>query len=467
MASYYLENGMSAQALEHFFAQNAQLHNTMQGVVVWKNGRVVAKAAPAPYCVTDKGELYSLSKSFCSTAVGMLIDEGRLQLSDKLADLFPAESRGGDPRLCQATVEDLLTMRTGHPSCVMPRIARSVDPIRAFFRQPTQYTPGTHFAYNTAATWMLSAILQKITGMTVADYLEPRLFAPLGITGQRWNSCAGVTEGGIGLHVSADDIWKLGVLYLQKGVWEGKRLLSEQWVDNATAPHADNSMNGSPDWCAGYGFQFWNNAGDGYRGDGAFGQLCMVLPEKNAVVAVRALVSDMQREVELVQELAEQIDASASEPSPQGIEGFAPLQGGSCPFTGLYACRTNPFGWTQLRIAEESGLLTLSFSDGISWQTMRFGANTWEDSSFIASRYCPKLVELQDNAYPEPISFAGSWEEAAEGVRMLCRYRSTPHVEEILLSATEDGIRLQITPEHLRAKGASLLTAVKIGGDRS
>ncbi|MDO4741173.1 MAG: serine hydrolase [Eubacteriales bacterium] len=462
MAEYMLETGASGRAVEEFFRANGEIGNLIEGVVVWKGGKVLAKAAPEPYSVYDKGELYSLSKSFCSTAVGMLIAEGKMRLDERIAAIFPKEAEGGDEGLRQATVRDLLTMRTGHAACVMPALSRSLDPIRAFFRQETAFAPGERFAYNTAATYMLSAAVQKKTGMTVQDYLEPRLFEPLGIRGQSWGRCAGVSEGGIGLHLSADDIWRLGVLYLQGGVWEGRRLLTEEWVRDAQTPHADNSMNGTPDWCAGYGYQFWNNAGDGFRGDGAFGQLCMVLPEKNAVVAVRALVQDMQREVELVQKLAEEIDRGGE--GEGALPAHAPLAGGECGFAGLYRCERNEFGWTQLRIEENEGELILRMQDGERAQEMHFGAGKWADTAFWAKRYCPKLVGLQDNLYREEIRFAGSWEQTQDGARMLCRYRSTPHVEQIALTLRDGRLEMRWSPEELRAKRASVLKAERIGG---
>lgn len=462
MAEYILKQGMSGLALEEFFRENSKIGNSIEAVLVWKDGRVVAKGAPEPYSVYDKGELYSLSKSFCSTAVGLCIAEGKMALDERIADIFPKESADGDENLCKATVQDLLTMRTGHAACVMPALSRAIDPVSAFFRQKTDYAPGERFAYNTAATYILSAAVQKRTGMTVADYLEPRLFEPLGIRGQVWNKCAGVSEGGIGLHLGADDIWKLGVLYLQKGVWEGKRLLPEEWTMDARQPHADNSMNGTPDWCAGYGYQFWNNAGDGFRGDGAFGQLCMVLPEKNAVVAVRALVKDMQREVELVQKLAAQIDSGA--PGEGSLPPHAPLSGGKADISGLYRCEWNEFGWTQMRIGFEEDDLVIRMQDGAKAQEMRFGAGKWAESRFFAKRYCPKLVGLQDNLYTEEIRFAGSFEATENGAKILCRYLSTPHVEEISLTVKDGELEMRWTPDELRAKGASCLKAEKIGG---
>lgn len=461
MAEYFLEQGMSGLAVEEFFAENRKAGNTIEAIVLWKDGRVVARVAPEPYSVYDKGELYSLSKSFCSTAIGMLFDEGKIALDEKIADIFPKEAQETDANLKKATVQDLLTMRTGHAQCVMPHLSRALDPVGAFFRQKATYEPGTRFVYNTAATWMLSAALQKKTGMTVADYLEPRLFEPLGIRGQVWNKCAGISEGGIGLHVSADDIWKLGVLYLQKGVWEGRRLLSEEWVLDAQKPHADNSNNGTEDWCAGYGYQFWRNAQCGFRGDGAFGQLCIILPEKNAVLAVRALADDMQTEIRLAQRLVSDIDSGVE--GAGRVETYAPLAGGESTLAGLYRCETNAFGWTQMRISFENGNMSICVQDGAEQQNMLFGGGTWQESDFCAKRYCPKLVGLQDNSYIERIRFAGSWEKTEQGTHMICRYRSTPHVEEIFVQERDGMLEMRWTSEELRAKGASMLRARKIG----
>ena len=147
-----------------------------------------------------------------------------------------------------------------------------------------EFEPGTHFCYNNAATFMLSEIVGKYAGMTVYDFLSLRLFEPLGINNAHWNSFAdGNSQGAVGLHVSTDYAAKLGLLYLNKGVYNGRRILSENWIKAATKVWSDTSTNGTQDWTSGYGFQFWKNFRDGFRGDGAFGQLCMVFPSKNNI----------------------------------------------------------------------------------------------------------------------------------------------------------------------------------------
>ena len=134
---------------------------------------------------------------------------------------------------------------------------------------------------------MLSAIVQKATGQTVLDYLQPRLFEPLGIEQPTWEtSPQGISTGGYGLSIRTEDIAKFGQLYLQKGKWQGKQLVPASWVEAATARQTSNGSNPNSDWDQGYGYQFWRCRHGAYRGDGAFGQYCIVLPEQDAVIAI-------------------------------------------------------------------------------------------------------------------------------------------------------------------------------------
>jgi hypothetical protein len=163
------------------------------------------------------------------------------------------------------------------------------------------HKPGTHFKYNTPATFMCSAIVQKLTGLTVAEYLKPRLFDPLGITQPVWNTnWQGISLGGYGLNVTTEDIARFGQLYLQKGEWQGRQLLDPKWVDLATSRQVSNGSNPKSDWDQGYGFQFWRCRNGAYRGDGAFGQYCIVLPEQDAVIAITSGVKDMQGVLNLI-----------------------------------------------------------------------------------------------------------------------------------------------------------------------
>jgi len=154
---------------------------------------------------------------------------------------------------------------------------------------------------NTPGSYMLSAIVQKVTGQTVLDYLRPRLFEPLGIENPEWGSSPqGVTFGGWGLKIRTEDIAKFGQLYLQQGKWHGKQLVPAAWVEQATAKQVSNGSDPTKDWDQGYGFQFWRCRHHAYRGDGANGQFCIVLPEQDAVIAITADTRDMQAELNVV-----------------------------------------------------------------------------------------------------------------------------------------------------------------------
>ena len=172
---------------------------------------------------------------------------------------------------------------------------------RRFLSHPVPFKPGTHFLYNSGATYMLSAIVQKVTGQTVREYLTPRLFVPLGIESPTWvSSPQGINAGAYGLSVRTEDIAKLGQLYLQRGKWNGKQLIPAAWVDEATARQTSNGSSPTSDWDQGYGYQFWRSRHNTYRGDGAFGQYMMVIPEFDAVVAITSGVRDMQSVMNLV-----------------------------------------------------------------------------------------------------------------------------------------------------------------------
>src|SRR5262249_2958918 len=194
---------------------------------------------------------------------------------------------------------DLPRMPTGHKT-EPPR--KPDEPwTKTFLAQPVPFKPGTHFLYNTSATYMLSAAVQKATGQTVLDYLKPRLFEPLGIEKPTWEaSPQGISAGGYGLSVRTEDIAKFGQLYLQKGKWQGKQLVPEGWVEAATARQTSNGSNPRSDWDQGYGYQFWRCRHGAYRRDGAFGQYCVVLPDQDAVIAITAGVRDLQAVLNLV-----------------------------------------------------------------------------------------------------------------------------------------------------------------------
>ncbi len=288
------EEGVSSAGILAFVEAVEQKIDALHSFVLVRHGHVVAEGYWAPYNAQSPHELYSLSKSFTSTAVGMATAEGKISVDDEVLKFFPGAAPAElSENLKAMRVRDLLRMSTGQTE----EVPTAPDKIstKSFLAQPVPFKPGTHFKYNTPATYMLSAIVQKATGMTVLDYLRPRLFEPLGIERPVWSTSAqGITLGGYGLRIRTMDIARFGQLYLQKGKWQGRQLLPASWVEAATALQTSNGSNPDSDWDQGYGYQFWRCRYGAFRGDGAFGQYCIVMPAQDAVLAITSGVKDMQ-----------------------------------------------------------------------------------------------------------------------------------------------------------------------------
>lgn len=290
----------------------------LQSVMIAKHGKVIYEkwmnggAADTPHV------MHSVSKSFCATAVGMLVDDGKLNVTDKVIDFFPDQLPAEVSNNLKAmTVRDLLTMNCGHETEPRTRGAdtNNVDWVSAFLAHPVTKQPGTWYCYNSIGTYMLSAIVQKVTGQKVVDFLTPRLFEPLCIDKPRWDeSPQGINCGGWGLFIKTEDMLKFGQLFLQQGQWGGKQLLSREWVAEASKFQVPSVPAGTrPDeveakglntdncaWLLGYGYQMWRCPDNAYRADGARGQYIIVMPDQDAVIAITADSPDLQAELENV-----------------------------------------------------------------------------------------------------------------------------------------------------------------------
>ena len=300
------QQGVSSDAVRDFIETADNQIHTLHSFMLVRHGHVIAEAWWKPESAEKRHVMWSLSKSFTSTAIGLAVAEGKLTLDDPVLKFFPEEAPAeASENLKAMRVRDLLSMSGGHE--VEPKFSFETGPaVKGFLAHPVTQKPGTFFRYNTPGTYMLSAILTKTTGQTVIDYLKPRLFEPLGIESPVWDASAeGYSLGGYGLHIRTEDIAKFGQLYLQRGQWNGQRLLTEKWIDEATSKQVDNSKAPSgktSDWQQGYGFQFWRCQHNCYRGDGRDGQICLVIPEHDAVIAITAQTGQMQGELDLVWE---------------------------------------------------------------------------------------------------------------------------------------------------------------------
>ncbi|MET7454621.1 serine hydrolase domain-containing protein [Streptomyces sp. NPDC005574] len=299
-------------------------------VMVLRHGHLVASGWWAPYTAERPHLLYSLSKSFTATAAGIAVGEGLLRLDDPVISFFPEfEADITDPRSRAMLVRHVASMSSGHLAETFD-LARETDRtelVRGFLLVPPDRDPGTVFAYNQPATYTLAAIVQRLTGQSLTDYLRPRLLDPLGIGEVAWQRDRHGRELGFsGLHAATDAIARLGQLYLRDGVWNGRRLLPEGWAADATRAHVATADATAPDarsdWQHGYGFQFWRSRpGYGYRGDGAYGQFCLVLPEQDAVVALTGATTEMQEVLDLVWAHLLPAFASAPRTARRGGEG--------------------------------------------------------------------------------------------------------------------------------------------------
>ena len=286
-----------------------------------RHGHVVAEGWWRPYSAERPHLLYSLSKSFTSTAAAFAAAEGLLDLDDTVVSHFPEfEADITDAGSRSMRIRHVAAMASGHEQETLTRALAldSHEPVRGFLLIPPDRPPGTVFAYNQPCTYSLASIIQRNAGMALTSYLRPRLFDPLGISEVGWHTFPpGRQQGFTGLHARTEDVAKLGQLYLQRGRWDGSQLISEEWVAEATSRQIDNPNQSNPDWRQGYGFQFWMSR-HGYRGDGAFGQFCVVLPEQDAVVVTTASTADMQAVLDLMwAHLLPALGESAPEASAQ------------------------------------------------------------------------------------------------------------------------------------------------------
>ena len=286
-----------------------------ESLMILKHGKVLFEDWYGTAAPDKPHAMHSVSKSFTATAVGMCVDEGLLKVTDKLVDFFPDNlPEEVSDNLAACTVYDLLTMNCGQESSPNYRNATE-EWVTAFLAEPFVHEPGTWYYYNTLGTYMLSAIVTKVTGQKVLDYLTPRLFEPLCIEIPFWEeSPQGINAGGYGLEIKTEDMAKFGQLFLQKGMWDGKQLVSSEWVEEASKYQVPSVPAGSrpdnvaekgltPENCTfmlGYGYQMWRCPDNAYRADGARGQYIMIIPDSDAVVACTADTDNLQAEQDLI-----------------------------------------------------------------------------------------------------------------------------------------------------------------------
>ena len=262
-------------------SKDTEMHHFM----ALRHGKVICECNFAPYPKGMWHITHSMCKSITGMAIGMLIEEEKLKLDENIYDIFPdhinAFSKIFRPVI---TVENLLTMTSGI-TFNESGIVSGNDWLGSFLNASVNGKPGTEFQYNSLNTYVLSAIVTKRTGETLTEYLTPRLFGPLGITKYYWETCPkGITKGGWGLFLCAEDMAKLGQLYLQKGKWNGQQLVSEYWIEISTARHLKTQND-----TYGYGYQLWMEQRPGsFEYNGMLGQNVIIYPDMDMVLVTNA-----------------------------------------------------------------------------------------------------------------------------------------------------------------------------------
>ncbi|MDD2438221.1 MAG: ChbG/HpnK family deacetylase [Massilibacteroides sp.] len=304
---------ITTKNIQNYLADVKKHKQDLHSLMILRHGKVVYETWLGDNAANKPHILNSVSKTFTATAIGFAVQEQLLSVEDPLINFFPEYLPNTvSENLKAVKIKDLLTMSVGHdkdPTTDVKGLTQPGDWERMFLSTPVVHKPGTKFVYNSLATYMLSAIIQKVTGHTVLDYLYPRLFRPLGIVGAKWEkSPTGVNTGGWGLFIKTEDMAKMGQFMLQKGNWKGKQLLSKAWFEEATTSKIQQPPVWTPekikikdsDWIQGYGYQIWRCRHNAYRADGANGQFIIVLPEKDAVIVTTADINDMQAEINLI-----------------------------------------------------------------------------------------------------------------------------------------------------------------------
>jgi CubicO group peptidase (beta-lactamase class C family) len=478
------KEGVSAAAISSFIDAASHSRTEFHSFIFLRHGKVVAEGWWNPYAPNLKHALYSTSKSFTAAAVGFALTEGRLHLTDKVVSFFPNDVPNPVPAfLAELTVKDVLMMSDGMEPDPSPVVASDTNWARKFLATPILHEPGTKFLYNSAGTYMLAAIVQKVTGQTVLDYLKPRLFEPLGITGEDWEtSPQGVNTGGWGLRLKTEDMAKFGQLYLQGGKWKGKQILPQSWVTEATTmkilqePDAPQTKKDSSDWLQGYCYQMWRCRHNGVRADGAFGQYIIMLPDEDAVIAITAETPDMQEEINLIWQYLLPAMHSGSLPADPNADGqlkqqltvlaLPPAPATASANSGLLDGKTfdlqpNPRKMQAITFNLTGDHYQLTVKGDTATYELNFGDGRWANG--LTTRPGPMLTgrAIHQEVGLPAFQTAGSYQWTDDHtLKLVLRYIESPHTETLICHVDGNKLTIDDQTSFLYGKGTVTIQGV-------
>ncbi|MDQ2863212.1 MAG: beta-lactamase family protein [Bacteroidota bacterium] len=448
--------GVSSQGIIDFIDAANKSKTEFHSFMLLRHGKVIAEGWWNPYRAGLRHSLYSCSKSFTATAVGFALAEKKLSLNDKVVSFFPNELPDTVSNyLKELTVKDVLMMSDGmEPDPSFKVSAVDSDWVKGFLATPIVHEPGTTFLYNSLGTYMLSAIVQKITGEKVMDYLQPRFFEPLGIRGDDWETdTKGINTGGWGLRVKTEDMAKFAELFLQNGVWNGKQILPKGWVEEASTAkiiqHPDllQSKKDSSDWEQGYCYQMWRCRHNAYRGDGAFGQFMIVMPDEDVALAITAETADMQDELNLVWKYLlpamhkGKLNADAKKTAllQQKIKALSvllPVKNSSKMEQAIsgktYAIEQNNKHLQNIGFNFRTDICHVTLKTDTASYQFSFAAGKWKEGT--TNKPGPSLtgaaIEITNMLYPAKVEGSYTWKDD-NTLQLVLRYIESPHTEYI------------------------------------
>lgn len=441
--------GIDPRGIMAFLEQVERTVGGLHGMMLLRHGKVAARAWWRPYTARAPHMLFSLTKSFTSTAAGFAVHDGKLALDAPVLSFFPDRAPAQpDANMRAMQVRHLLTMTTGHDQDATGPMTRAEDGdwVRAFLHLPVEHPPGTKFVYNSAASHMVSAIVQQVMGQPIHLLLRERLFQPLGISGEQWQKDPkGIALGGWGLSLTTEGVARFGQMLLQGGVWAGRQLVPADWVAQATSRQVSNGTDPNSDWAQGYGYQFWRCRHGAYRGDGAFGQFCVVMPEQDAVLAITSGVPDMGAVLQAAWDrLLPAMRPSSLRPGRGESEALQAMlrgralavpEGDSEPaapdrISGRsYLCAENPDGWKSLRVTLAEDHVRIETVTAGATSRYRCGYRDWISGTM---RY---------REGPAKVAARAAWQRPDTLVITLC-YTETPFVETHTLRFEDDRLTI-------------------------
>ena len=461
--------GVSSTAILDFIKAVENSKNEFHSIMILRHGKVITEGWWKPYRADLRHTMYSVSKSFTATAIGFAVTEKKLSVNDKVISFFPEELPDTvSDYLKELSVKDLLTMSVGQdPEPTGPVIVTQENWVKGFLATPIKHKPGSVFLYNSLATYMLSAIVQKVTGEQVLQYLTPRLFSPLGIKNIDWEiDPKGINSGGWGLRLKTEDMAKFGQLFLQKGKWQGKQIIPSAWVEEASTfkidqkPELSQAEKDKSDWTQGYCYQMWRCKNNAYRGDGAFGQYIIVMPDQDAVIAITSETGDMQDELNLVwkhllpamgnKKLPVSSNTLALKQKMASLSLKAPLKNISPGSLPLIAGKTivldkNEKNIERFSFSVNKASYTMIMKSDTSTYTFSFNSGQWRNG--VTGRKGPNLVYRAKGHFkglPAPlISGAYFWQDN-NSLELDLRYIESPHTEKMVFHFEGEEVQIEI-----------------------